>query len=128
MANFLNPEDEFTLSYDNFLELQVLAAVLELQVLAADAIRKTAEWIVNAVEGENMSASMDEDEDKFEYIETQIQLSLHKYAEANDAIHKAKKFPSTVEREENIHLNRGSAVIIKMDNQIKYMIDLFLKR
>ena len=128
MANFLNPEDEFTLSYDNFLELQVLAAVLELQVLAADAIRKTAEWIVNAVEGENMSASMDEDEDKFEYIETQIQISLHKYAEAKDAIHKAKKFPSTVEREENIHLNRGSAVIIKMDNQIKYMIDLFLER
>ena len=127
MANFLNPEDEFTLSYD-FLELQVLAAVLELQVLAADAIRKTAEWIVNAVAGENMSASMDEDEDKFEYIETQIQISLHKYAEAKDAIHKAKKFPSTVEREENIHLNRGSAVIIKMDNQIKYMIDLFLKR
>ena len=123
MANFLNPEDEFTLSYDNFLELQVLAAVLELQVLAADAIRKTAEWIVNAVEGENMSASMDEDE-----IEIQMQISLHKYAEANDAIHKAKHFPSTVEREENIHLNRGSAVIIKMDNQIKYMIDLFLKR
>ena len=113
MANFLNPEDEFTLSYD----------FLELQVLAADAIRKTAEWIVNAVAGENMSASMDEDE-----IEIQMQISLHKYAEANDAIHKAKNFPSTVEREENIHLNRGSAVIIKMDNQIKYMIDLFLKR